>query len=355
MNSKYWILGLAIFLLVGCSNVNDSDSSSPLESTPNATTNANLSGDVQEHQIAIYFSGSTGQNYKGGIDEILAERIVNAKQSVDVAIYGLSLNSITDALIESHLKGVQVRVFGESDNLSWDQFQLLQQAGIPLKGDERSSLMHNKFTIIDGQEVWTGSMNYTAYGVYRNDNNLIQLISEKMAKNYQVEFDELWERDKGRVLATPFPEIQMNDQTKVEVYFSPEDHIEGKIITILKNATSHIRFMMFAFTSVSIAETLISLHQKGIVVQGVFEEEQRSYRKYDLLKEAGLEVRLDGNYFSMHHKVILVDDTTVITGSYNLTEAASSKNDENVLVLHNPEITSTYLQEFQRVWDIAAQ
>jgi phosphatidylserine/phosphatidylglycerophosphate/cardiolipin synthase-like enzyme len=51
----------------------------------------------------------------------------------------------------------------------------------------------------------------------------------------------------------------------------------------------------------------------------------------------------------MHHKVIILDGSIVITGSYNFSASAAEKNDENVLIIHSPEIAATYLEEFERV------
>ena len=56
---------------------------------------------------------------------------------------------------------------------------------------------------------------------------------------------------------------------------------------------------------------------------------------------------------SMHHKVIIVDGQIVITGSYNFSKSAKTRNDENTLILHNPEIAELYIEEFERVWEIA--
>jgi len=72
------------------------------------------------------------------------------------------------------------------------------------------------------------------------------------------------------------------------------------------------------------------------------------------LREAGLDVRLDGNDRNMHHKVIVIDGSLVITGSYNFSTSAEESNDENLVVLHSPELASLFLIEFERVFGLAA-
>jgi phosphatidylserine/phosphatidylglycerophosphate/cardiolipin synthase-like enzyme len=66
-------------------------------------------------------------------------------------------------------------------------------------------------------------------------------------------------------------------------------------------------------------------------------------------------VRLDGNLRSMHHKVIIIDRVTVILGSFNYSEAANSRNDENVLIVHDPTFATFFVQEFETVWAESAQ
>ena len=93
--------------------------------------------------------------------------------------------------------------------------------------------------------------------------------------------------------------------------------------------------------------------QRGVKVSGVFDKGQSRANigtEYDKLREAGLDVRLDGNKNKMHHKVIIVDEQVVITGSYNFSVNADRINDENLLVIHNRDIARQYLEEFERVY-----
>jgi phosphatidylserine/phosphatidylglycerophosphate/cardiolipin synthase-like enzyme len=72
--------------------------------------------------------------------------------------------------------------------------------------------------------------------------------------------------------------------------------------------------------------------------------------EYDPFALAGLDVRLDGNQGQMHHKVIIIDERIVITGSYNFSSSAETRNDENLLIIHSAEIAHPFLEEFQRVF-----
>ncbi len=99
----------------------------------------------------------------------------SASSSVDMAIYNFSLPGLEDALIDAAGRGVQVRMVMDSDNLKNASPSRLARAGIPMVGDRSESSMHNKFAVIDGAEVWTGSMNFTSSSAYEDENNLVRL------------------------------------------------------------------------------------------------------------------------------------------------------------------------------------
>ena len=84
---------------------------------------------------------------------------------------------------------------------------------------------------------------------------------------------------------------------------------------------------------------------------GVFEDRQvDQYSEFEAMKAAGLPVVLDKNRGSMHHKVIVIDEETVITGSYNFSKNAEKRNDENLLIIKgNREIAAAYLAEFEKI------
>ena len=118
-----------------------------------------------------------------------------ARISVDVAAYSFSLYSIEQALIHAFNRGVQVRMVMESDNMDGAAVDALLKAGIPIVGDQREGLMHDKFVVIDRSEVWTGSMNFTFQGAYADNNNLLRVRSSKFANDYTVEFEEMFTLD----------------------------------------------------------------------------------------------------------------------------------------------------------------
>lgn len=311
--------------------------------------------------VTVYFSdpfSPYASRYQGGPDEALVSAINSARLSVDVAVYSLNLWSIRDALLEAHRRGVVVRVVMESDNMDVPEVQALIEAGIPVLGDRREGLMHNKFVVIDRREVWTGSLNFTVSSAYRSYNNLVQIRSPEMAQNYLTEFNEMFDEDlfgDWVKAATPFPHLFL-DGYLVETYFSPDDAVARRIVDLIQSAQQSIYFLAYSFTSDEIGQAIREQAQNGLKVAGVMEEEQvhtNQGTEYDAFMQAFLDVRLEGSDLLMHHKVIILDESIVITGSYNFTNSAERRNDENLLIFHHPKVVEAFLEEFWRVYQRA--
>lgn len=295
------------------------------------------------------------QGYRGGPDRDLAQAIEEARMSVDVAVLDLDLWSVRDALIAAHRRGVTVRMVVESEYLAGKEIQQIQDSGIPVLGDRREGLMHDKFVVIDRAEVWTGSMNYTISEAYRNNNNLIRLRSPLLAEDFTTEFEEMFVDDlfgPGSPANTPHPTFSV-DATQVEVYFSPDDGVTQRLVDLVSSAEESVYFLAYSFTSDDLTAALLERHRAGVDVAGVMEARQvesNTGTDYELLREAGIDVRLDGNPDNMHHKVLIIDGKKVVTGSFNFSRSAEERNDENSVILHDPQIADLYLAEFERVF-----
>ncbi|HEY74791.1 MAG TPA: phospholipase [Thermoflexia bacterium] len=317
--------------------------------------------------VTVYFTdprspGDDPSTYTGGIDEDLVALIDAAQERVDVAAYDLDLERVTDALIRAQERGVQVRLVTDGGNVDEEPVTRLRQAGIPVvaRPEEDRGLMHDKFVVVDGTWVWTGSWNLTENGTYRNDNNALLIASELLARDYATEFDELFSGLFGpsSPADTPYPVIEVeagSEVARIEVYFAPEDGATEGILNVLSQARSHVRFLAYHFTNEHLADALIDLARRGIRVEGVIEARtaQDAYSQFDRLRASGVEVLPDGNPYIMHHKVFIVDDQTVVTGSFNFTLSAEERNDENVLILHDTGIAAAYIEEFDRVMEVA--
>jgi len=349
-------LGMYLFQAVGILGPRVLDVTEILAPTP---------GPASE-PIQVYFTSPAfpddASDHLGGLDLILADDIARARQSVAVAAYEFDLETVADALLDAQARGVEVRLVTDSDNVDEPVLWRLDRAGIPVVEDDRSGIMHDKFVILDEEVVWTGSWNLTENGTYRNNNNAVRIVSQALADNYLEEFDEMFEeRAFGPTSPsnTPNPEISMSDpvtgeQVVLESYFAPEDGVAARLLSLVEGAQESIRFMAFSFTDDDLGDAVRKQSEAGRVVQGVFEARgsDTEYSEYGMMRGARprLDVVTDGNPYIMHHKVFILDEDTVIFGSYNFTDSADRSNDENLLVIHNEAIARLFLREFERIY-----
>jgi len=325
----------------------------------------------EEDSILVFFTDpqypDNPADHQGGLDETLAADIARAQSTMDVAAYDFDLLSVADALAEAHEYGVLVRLVTDSDNFEELAVQQLKSAGIEVVEDEREAIMHNKFVVIDETIVWTGSWNLTESGTYRNNNNAVRIVSDLLAENYTVEFEEMFEgREFGPASPADTPHRQVivengdkDDGIRIESYFAPEDQVAEKVLALIEQAEDSIRFMAFSFTDDRLGKAMIDQDEAGLTVQGVFEERgaDPEYSEFGRMyrTEPRMDVRLDGNTYMMHHKVIIVDNETVVLGSFNFSKSADEMNDENILFIHDKDIASLFRAEFKRIYREASE
>jgi phosphatidylserine/phosphatidylglycerophosphate/cardiolipin synthase-like enzyme len=372
-NRRVLIIGLIIFLLLLYYLATGSDPLGlfdPDESTPQtavtqtAPARPTLMVGQGGEWWTVYFtepvSRGSGDDLTGTVGEALIQRINAAQRSILIAAFEFNLTPIADALIDAHRRGVTVQWVTDNEHgLTADQqesrgqFALLQQAGIEVQADTRSALMHNKFWIFDEQTVWTGSTNVTLNDIFRNNNNVLVIESPAVAAMYEREFAEKWAGQFGPTSpSTVDQQATTLDGSSVQVYFAPEDRVMNQLIPLVGNAQQRVRFMAFSFTHAGLGNAMLERAQAGVDVQGIFETRGSETAASELphLFCAGLPVRQDGNPGTFHHKVIIIDDAIVVTGSFNFSENADRSNDENVLVVSNQDIARLYLEEFDRRW-----
>ncbi|WP_322493980.1 phospholipase D-like domain-containing protein [Chloroflexus sp.] len=286
--------------------------------------------------------------------------IAQARQSIDMATFEYTLQPLAEALVAAHQRGVKVRLALDRESLE-DPVDakfagIVEDAGIPVSWEDSPAFLHSKFIIIDNKIVWTGSWNATINDTYRNNNNLLRITIPEIVENYRVEFAEMAAGRFGnsKQAKTPFSRIA-TAQATIENYFTPRERPAARIVELISGARQSVLFMAFAFTSDEIAGAMIARQQAGVPVRGVFERRNVGGTGSDFgrLRDGGVEVLEDGNCYTMHHKVIIIDGRIVITGSYNFTARAERTNDENLLIIDDPKLAAEYLAEFERVFEQA--
>ena len=289
--------------------------------------------------------------------KILEEFIQSANYSVHCALYDINLKNVISSLSKGS-KTIDVKIVMDNSNYE-DQIK-----GDGVRYDTDKQLMHNKFCVIDEHIVVSGSFNPTYNDNFYNNNNVVVIYSNIIAKNYADEFNELWNGEFGRGKTVSYPIVYVNG-IKIENYFCPEDcslelssSIDKdkalyKIIDLIKKAETSIQVASFTFTNEKIADELIKAQARGINVTVVIENRQRNVMgsQYQRVKDFGLNIRLDGNKYNMHHKFMVIDNKIVITGSPNFTLAGFNKNDENMLIIYDERIVLKYVDEFNRLYN----
>jgi len=265
--------------------------------------------------------------------EACSQKLLDAIQhanTIHCAFFDIDIPEIISALEE---KNAQVII--DADN----------NAELSFNTDTRSAYMHDKFCIFDNKIVFTGSMNPTIHDTHENNNNILVIESAYLAKNYEDEFQQMWKGNFGRDSAVKHPLLIVNN-TLIENYFCPEDDCEEHIAKALESAHNSIYFMQFSFTSDVLGNILLE-KSTTIEIKGIFEKSQNSqYSEYEKLQQFSV---LDTSSGLLHHKVFIIDNETVITGSMNPSKNGNENNDENVLIIHNTEIAQLYVDEFEKL------
>lgn len=144
-------------------------------------------------------------------------------------------------------------------------------------------------------------------------------------------------------------EVDIGRVPPVEVYFSPRNGATAAIVREIDRARSEIRVQAYSFTSAPIAQALLKAHTRGIRVEVILDKSQRTgkYSSSTFLMNARIPTYIDAEHAIAHNKIILIDRSVVITGSFNFTKAAEEKNAENLLIIRSADLVKPYLDNWQ--------
>lgn len=344
-------------------------------------TQSNSSGDIK-----VYFtkpvdtSVATGKyavSLPNAIDDTLVAYINRAKKSIDLAVYNFAsspeLADAAGALNRAYQRGVKIRVvYGKATNTAINQLD--SNIG-KQQTKESSALMHNKFWIFDVDSpenaiVWTGSTNYTEQQLSIDANNVIIMQDQSVAKTYLIEFNEMFGSEglqphakKAKFSSKKTdntPHYLKIGNSLMEVYFSPSDHTNNRILEAVHECDKELYGMFFYFTQEKLAEAILDGYNNKHVKTNIIlssssfsTPETRAYLdclgedfKEKSPKESGI----------IHHKTLIGNPNFpqaqpfIVTGSHNWTASADKKNDENTIILYNDLIANLYFQEFSARW-----
>ncbi len=352
--------------------------------------------DGSSGEINVYFTQSVDttiakyQIARGNVDlsKVLIEEIKKADFTIDFCTFTFTHHEIATELARAHLRGVQVRIIIDDDNVSSEIDYLRNTIGVPVITDDFGEndgfgAMHSKFMVFDygkdlsgsNDRIWMGSANATYNGSQHNAENMLLIHDTSLAMAFTLEFNEMW----GSHTLVPNPEKSRMGARKrdniphkfniggkwVEMYASPSDNTENRIKQAIASAKQSVYFALLTFTSTGLENALEAVFhsEENISLSGLVDDTNINSDIYERMTGIGygawsppadvLPAVFPGSPF-FHHKYCLIDpglfegNALVITGSHNWSNAANSINDETTLVIHDPDIANQFMQEFSQ-------
>lgn len=345
------------------------------------------------------------------LETVIIDFIDTSTTTLEIAVYDLDIDEIADALVAAKQRGVAVRLVTDNENTGSDNLSalgILTSNAVPWiddteDGSAGSGLQHNKFIVVDGSKVLTGSANFThsdlhgdpdgngGYLGLGNANNLVTIDSDALATLYTTQFNAMWGDGPGgqsdslfglnkadHAVQTTYTD---NDAIRVDVQFAPQSStvLTGSALetldTALAAAQNRIHAAQFVFSAQLLADTLEDRHDNGVNIQGV--GDKLFFNRYysEFLDIIGTQVPdPNGNYEvdastgapnnpwtnpaeayvaetsshdKFHHKYWIVDNS-VITGSFNASSSAAFDNDENLIIIYDQTTADQFEGEFSR-------
>lgn len=141
------------------------------------------------------------------------------------------------------------------------------------------------------------------------------------------------------------------------VYFTPPANAAAAIIQAIDASQTEVLVQAYGFTHNAIAQALVGAHARGVVVRVLLDQKSQTSNRYviDVLTQAQIELRQDGKHAIAHNKVMVIDQHIVITGSFNFTNSAATRNAENFLVLKSADLADKYRAQWQSHWAHGAE
>lgn len=315
--------------------------------------------EFQEDNIKILLTDFTrtlkpNNNCETNICRALVSKINSAQNSIDFAIYGYTkVPAIESALENAQKRGVRIRFVYDTDvnntNIYPDTFYLTK-IFTNNSTDHLPPIMHDKFFVFDNSSVLTGSANISNTDMSGFNSNAILIInSPRIAQNYEQEFNLMYN---GKFHKSK-SEISDKGDGMVNVYFSPKDKaITTQIIPLVKSAKKYIYIPAFLITHKGLADSLISASHRGVTVKIILDatNTHTSSSKMKTLRSAGIQIKTENLAGKLHSKSVIIDDQYTIIGSMNFSKSGEWVNDENLVIIKNPQTAEFYRNFFLYLW-----
>ena len=151
----------------------------------------------------------------------------------------------------------------------------------------------------------------------------------------------------------------LDPKTRIkEAFFFPSADSEKKLIRYLNRAEKTMLVCVFTITNDDLANAIRRARDRGVAIRIISDDDLLAMNGSDVkaLHNEGFQVRVDLDmHAQMHNKFVIIDDYIVITGSFNWTKQAVTKNQENLVAMDDPVLAKSYTEQFNKMWEEFAQ
>ena len=126
----------------------------------------------------------------------LRDLMRGCKATLDICVFTIADDRLTEAILDCHARGVQVRVVSDNDKQhdSGSDIDRLRAQGVQVRVDDAPSHMHHKFALFDGRVLANGSFNWTRSATRDNDENLVVSDDANLVRVFGLQFGKLWQQ-----------------------------------------------------------------------------------------------------------------------------------------------------------------
>ncbi len=297
----------------------------------------------QTDQQIILYSNQADDDLK----QTFSQAINEAHESILLIIYSLTDKTLISNLKQKASEGIDVTVICDPEA----SVGVERRLGSQVKTYKRrgQGIMHIKILVTDSNRVWLGSANMTPQSLLIHGNLVAGFYSPEMAAYLRQKSESMIHT--GLKYEYTHRSFSINGQNP-ELWLLPDDKdAVARIKQLIRTAQKTIQVAMFTWTRIDLAQELIEAHQRGIQVEVALDRNSSngvSSKVTKLLREEGIPVSLNEGSGLLHHKMVLIDQETLVFGSANWTLAAFEKNNDCFVVL--PQLNQEQCIKLQTMW-----
>lgn len=278
----------------------------------------------------------------------LLDIIHNSKEELIIHIYGLTDPDVVTAIGEAKNRGVSIEIIADKDR----SYKGLEDLSIPIRIWKGSGLHHPKILLSDRKKIFTGTGNFTLQGLLTDYDGYIETELSLSQANQFLNF--IQEK-------STFPYLTMGE---VNFYNSPKEgpHIQKILLDSIRSAKWKIQYMIYTHYDGLISYELIQAAKRGVIVEGIYNRPTNPEGMYlsqfiqpfgSIIFEEENEDMIDDGVYGLggllHHKTMILDETVLLSGSYNYSQSARDQNREIFYQTENRYLVEEHLKEFIRV------